>query len=498
MNITEVITEKNEQVLNSEDQVSLISDSCYQQSLTTQSRVLVVEDDLILQEAICDTLMLAGCDVFSAPSAEKALEMLKETPVDLVISDVNMGGMDGHQLLKHIKLQTPYLPVVLITAYASIQRSVEAIQQGAVDYLVKPFDHKELVNLVSRYALGAVSEEQAPIIEDPASRELFALADKVAKTDLTILIAGESGVGKEVLAQYIHANSNRSARPFVAINCAAIPETMLEATLFGHEKGAFTGAHQAMPGKFEQANGGTLLLDEVSEMDLSLQAKLLRVLQEQEVERLGGRKVISLDVRVIATTNRNLRGYVEEGNFREDLFYRLSVFPLTIKPLAERPKDIVPLAKRLLLKHIKKMGKSSVSLSSDAEQKLQTHHWPGNVRELDNIIQRALILQSGLQIQGIDLLFDSPSEKKNAFQHEQEAELQNTQAVIEQPIQENERVFHKNNSSLSGDVKNHEFQLILDALTKNHGSRQKTAEQLGISPRTLRYKMAKMREEGIL
>ena len=270
-------------------------------------RVLVVEDDLALQEAIVDTLELADFSVLAAASAEQALDLLADQTVDMVISDVNMGAMDGHQLLAAIKQRWPFIPVLLITAFATIDRSVSAIQSGAVDYLVKPFEPATLINLVAKYTIGTQQDEEAPVIASSESREVFQMAKRVSGTDSTVLISGESGTGKEVVARYIHQQSPRHDRPFVAINCAAIPDTMLEATLFGHEKGAFTGAHQAAPGKFEQANGGTLLLDEVSELDLSLQAKLLRVLQEREVERVGGRKSISLDVRIIATTNRQLQ-----------------------------------------------------------------------------------------------------------------------------------------------------------------------------------------------
>ncbi|MBT8148377.1 MAG: sigma-54 dependent transcriptional regulator, partial [Gammaproteobacteria bacterium] len=385
-----------------------------QHALLSASRVLVVEDDAALQEAIVDTLELAGCHVVAASSAERALALLEQTVVDIVITDVNMEGMDGHQLLQAIKQQIPYLPVVLITAYGSIQRSVNALQNGAVDYLVKPFEPKVLIELVERYALGHIANSDKPVAVDEASQTLLQLAERVASTDSTVLIAGQSGTGKEVLARCIHASSPRSEQPFIAINCAAIPESMLEATLFGHEKGAYTGAHQSAPGKFEQANGGTLLLDEISEMDLALQAKLLRVLQEREVERVGGRKTIALDVRIIATTNRDLRGYVEQGNFREDLFYRLSVFPLNILPLQQRRDDIVPLARHLLAQHSEKMQRQQVVFTTAAEQSLRAYDWPGNVRELDNVVQRALILQPGLQIDHGDLLFDGASNTPQA------------------------------------------------------------------------------------
>ena len=296
--------------------------------------VLVVEDDHDLREALVDTLEIAGCSVVQADCAEKALAIIPDQALDMVVSDINMGAMDGLGLLKQIRRQYPQLPVLLITAYGSVSASVEAIRHGAVDYLVKPFKPQLLVETVSRYVgVASVNAEDQPIAVEPSSLQLLQLAKRVAETDSTVLICGESGTGKEVLARYIHQQSVRAQQPFVAINCAAIPENMLEGMLFGHEKGAFTGAYNSAPGKFEQANGGTLLLDEISEMDVGLQAKILRVIQEREVERLGGRKIIDLDVRIIATTNRQLAAEVQAGRFREDLFYRLSVFPLQWLPL---------------------------------------------------------------------------------------------------------------------------------------------------------------------
>jgi two-component system response regulator FlrC len=479
--------------------------------LSTQhsAMILVVEDDLALQEAIVDTLELSGLNTAAAGSGEQALECLAEQRFDMVISDVNMGGMDGHQLLDKIKKLYPFLPVLLITAYASIDRSVRAIQAGAVDYLVKPFDPSTLIDLVSRYTVGQLLESDGPVIASQISRDLFQMAKRVAMTDSTVLISGESGTGKEVIARYIHTHSTRKAEPFIAINCAAIPESMLEATLFGHEKGAFTGAHQSAPGKFEQANGGTLLLDEVSEMDLSLQAKLLRVLQEREVERVGGRKVIALDVRIIATTNRDLKHCVTEGSFREDLFYRLSVFPIRWPALRERLDDVIPLAEYLLLQHAKKMGRGPVSFAVEAEQCLLAYAWPGNVRELDNIVQRALILQPGDMIYANDLLFDQSAQlsvsspKLSVSSPKLSVNSDKSSINSLKPFSDN--VSNTNSSqaeesvvNYSADLKQREYEIIIDALNEAGGSKKQAAEKLGISPRTLRYKMAKMREDGLV
>jgi len=386
--------------------------------------------------------------------------------------------MDGHTLLKKAKAMMPDLPVVMMTAYGTVQSAVEAMHQGASDYLLKPFEADELLARVQRYVSQLGQEESDMVAESRVSRELQALAKRVADSDATVLINGESGTGKEVLARYLHSHSSRVDKPFVAINCAAIPENMLEATLFGYEKGAFTGASQAYAGKFEQANHGTILLDEISEMDLALQAKLLRVLQEKEVERIGGRKVLSLDVRVLATTNRTLRDEVKAGRFREDLFYRLNVFPLQISPLRERRDDILALSQRLLSKHASQNGRVAPVLDQSARDKLLSHSWPGNVRELDNVLQRALILQSGETLSGDDIAFEALSGAEQTPMH-----VETPASVTAMPD--------------SQDLRSQEQRHILDVLEKNQGSRRLTARELGISERTLRYKIARFRDQGV-
>jgi two-component system, response regulator FlrC len=338
-----------------------------------------------------------------------------------------------------------------------------------------------------------------------ASRSLAELARRVAMSDCTVLIAGESGTGKEVLARFIHRNSTRARKPFVAVNCAAIPEHMLEAILFGYERGAFTGAQASHPGKFEQAQGGTLLLDEVTEMPLGLQAKLLRVLQEREVERLGGRAPVALDVRVLATTNRNLRGEVGAGRFREDLYYRLNVFPLSTAPLRERRDDVLPLAMRLLSARCR-AGDRIPALSADAAHLLLTYAWPGNVRELDNVMQRALILTTGpvierehVQIEGIGLGAWGSGESRvsDAGAHRPQ-KLRDTQSLEDVfATSAPARAPSPESQGLSDSLSNTERDLILDALRLDHGNRQAAAKRLGISPRTLRYKLAKLREAGV-
>ena len=445
-------------------------------------RALVVEDDRDLQEALLDTLSLNNIEGHGVIDAESAVVFLKKQSVDIVVTDVNMPGMDGHQLLALLRQQYPTLPVLLMTAYGQVDKAVEAIRQGAVDYLMKPFEPDSLIAAINTYATGEVLDSELPIAEAPSSQQLLQLAQRVAATDSTVLITGESGTGKEVLARYIHQQSPRANKPFVAINCAAIPENMLEATLFGHEKGAFTGAISSSPGKFEQANGGTLLLDEVTEMALGLQAKLLRVLQEQEVERVGGRATIKLDVRVLATSNRALADYVADGEFREDLYYRLNVFPLQWHALRDRREDIAPLAERILAKHAEKMRRPGMHFSPEALARLSEHSWPGNVRELDNAVQRAMILQPGNQIGVADLHLDSGAIALNSSVA---SPVASSAEALEIP------------GKLGSDMRHHEFQLIIDALKATGGSRKEAAERLDISPRTLRYKLAKIREAGI-
>lgn len=448
-----------------------------------KTRVLIVEDDAGLREALVDTLLLADYQVFEADSAENAMVFLGQNEVDLVVSDVQMQGMNGLTLLRSIKNKYSQLPVLLMTAYATIDDAVQAMRDGATDYLAKPFAPEVLLNLVSRYAPAQQVESRTPIAGDENSKKLLTLASKVAAADATVMVLGPSGSGKEVLARYIHDQSQRKDENFVAINCAAIPENMLEATLFGYEKGAFTGALQACPGKFEQAQNGTILLDEITEMDLSLQAKLLRVLQEKEVERLGGRKTISLDVRVVATSNRDLRQAVAEGKFREDLYYRLNVFPLTWLPLAKRAGDIVPLAEHLIERHCQNQKQVSFSLTTQAKAKLLSHDWPGNVRELENVVQRALILASDAVIDSDDLMIESLAE----FESEWHDSANDAMAID----------FDESNKMLGSELKQQEHQIILETLKSCNGRRKDVAERLGISPRTLRYKIAKMREVGI-
>jgi len=429
--------------------------------------VLIVEDDANLREVLSETLGGRDFPVFAADSGAAALSILSREPVGLVVSDLQMSPMNGHELLAEIRRRHPAMPAVLMTAYGTIENAVDVMRDGAADYLVKPFAASTLLDVVQRL-LHAPMDVNRPVAEDRTTRELLRIAERVASSAATVMISGESGSGKEIFARFMHEKSPRRKQAFIAINCAAIPENMLEAVLFGYEKGAFTGAGSAHAGKFEQANGGTLLLDEISEMELGLQAKLLRVLQEREVERIGGSKIIALDVRVLATTNRDLRQCVQDGRFREDLYYRLNVFPLYIPPLRERKLDIAPLARRAIARHAE-AAKHAPVLSECAVEKLLTHDWPGNVRELENLIQRTLILLQGDTLHAEDLVFE-------------EAAATGTAPVLSE-------------SMLQDDLKKREYRVIADALQADGGNRSAAAARLGISPRTLRYKLARMRED---
>ena len=441
--------------------------------MSTQLPVLLVEDDATLRDALAETLRLAEYEVTTAADGHAALEALHATTFSAVVTDYQMSPMDGFALLSAIREIRPHLPVLLITAHGSIEHAVRCMLEGASDYLVKPFAPAALLDRLRQLTPAPAASAHDLVVADPASVELVTLASRVAVSDTTVLISGESGTGKEVLARLLHRLSGRAEGPFVALNCAAIPENMLEALLFGHEKGSFTGAHESRPGKFEQAQGGTLLLDEIGEMDIGLQAKLLRVLQEKEVDRIGGRTPIRLNVRVIATTNRDLRERVTAGRFREDLYYRLSVFPLTTPPLRARPADIVPLA-RYFLQKAAAGTRQAPTLADDALVALNNHRWPGNVRELQNLLQRAVILCSGNVVRARDLRFELPV---------------NAAALPVLPIAADEALLQENLHAVEG-------HLIVDVLNRA-GSRQRAAELLGVSPRTLRYKIARLRSVGI-
>ncbi|MEE4639858.1 MAG: sigma-54 dependent transcriptional regulator [Wenzhouxiangella sp.] len=435
--------------------------------------ILLVEDDEPLREALADTLELEGFQVKAVADGPAAMDALADRPAGLVISDIQMQPWTGLELLERLRRAHPELPVVLMTAFGSVPQAVQAIREGAMNYLVKPVEAADLIALARRFAEQPAATAEL-VAEDPRSRTLAALARRVAESEVTVLLTGPSGSGKEAYARYIHRHSPRAHKPFVALNCAAIPESMLEAELFGHEKGAFTGAARARTGKFEAAQGGTLLLDEISEMEPGLQAKLLRVLQERELQRLGSNQTVALDVRVIATTNVDLKAAVSDGRFREDLYYRLNVFPLDLPRLADRPGDIPALARRAVARHWRGRG-AAPEVSTEAIQALEAHAWPGNVRELENVVQRALVLLGeGREIGPGELFFE---------QAEPGAKPSEPSPAQARTLEES--------------VAERESSAIVAALQAERGHRGKAARRLGISPRTLRYKLSRLREAGV-
>jgi len=457
------------------------------------AKVLIVEDDQELQEALVDTLTLNGFDVVSVSCAEDALVAL-EDDIGMVFSDIRMDGMDGYALMKRIRAIKPYLPIVLMTAYGTIEQAVDAMKSGAVDYIVKPFEANVLVEKAKVYFNRDASSDDDFVVADPATQQLKTMAKKVAQSEASVLISGESGTGKEVLARFVHKQSARAKQPFVAINCAAIPENMLEAMLFGYEKGAFTGAAKSMPGKFEQAQGGTIFLDEIGEMKTDLQAKILRVLQEKEVERIGSHKVVHLDVRVLSASNIDMKRAIKEGHFREDLFYRLNVFPMHLPPLRDRPKDIAAISEKILQRHC---GRSRIEpmVSAPAMKQLIEYSWPGNIRELDNVIQRALVMMSGDTIQLQDIILDSGTSVQASMTASSGVTEDTDQSKGSSP--QHSAASTDSAPNETKDLRAREVELILETLKQFNGHRQKTAETLNISPRTLRYKIAKLKEQGV-
>jgi len=420
--------------------------------------IVVVDDDPEMRNALEEAIKRFGFDVRVAETASEGVEVLKNHDCSLVITDMKMPGMNGLEFIRRIRKLSTTLPVLVITGFGTVENAVECMKLGASDYLMKPFSFDNLRQAITGLIEPAPLNSEI-ITGDESMKRLLMIAHEVARTDTTVLITGESGTGKELLARYIHRQSPRSEKPFVAVNCAAIPENLLESELFGHERGAFTGALEKKAGKFEIADGGTLLLDEIGEMPLPLQAKLLRVLQEREIDRIGGKKPLPVDIRVITTTNRDLAAEVEKGNFREDLFYRISVFPLELPPLRERTGDVRMLSEFFLKKHAARCGKYISGFSEDALSYLYTQTWKGNIRELENVIQRAVLLCRSEFIESRDFTIES---SRNVRQD-------------------------------GKTIKEMEKELILRTLRATNGNRTRTAECLGITVRTLRNKLNEYR-----
>ena len=438
-----------------------------------KARILIVDDEQQMRAAMEAVLSRQGYALLQCSNGQEALEILAKTRVDLLITDNRMPVMTGPQLLSSVKDLYPSLPVIMITAYGTIEQAVEAMKNGAFDFITKPFSAEDLEEVATR-ALSpakrlvqgkenrsAANDTLAIVTKDPLFKRVLEIAVHVAPSSASVLIQGESGTGKELIARLIHASAQLSG-PFVAVNCAALPENLLESELFGHERGAFTGAIAAKPGKFELAKGGTILLDEISEMDLALQAKLLRVLQERDVDRVGGSKPIPVDVRVIATTNRDIRKVVAQGKFRKDLYYRLNVIPLYVPPLRERSGDIKVLTDHFVRQYAEGQQKS---ISPELYKRLEAHPWPGNVRELQNACQRAVLLSPGEILQAENFLLGAMEASKTE---------ENADALVLR-------------SGLS--VAEAEKLLIYETLKATGQNKTKAAELLGISIRTLRNKL---------
>jgi DNA-binding NtrC family response regulator len=393
-------------------------------------RILVVDDEERMAHVIAQALGRGGFECETCPSGRAALEAIEAQAADAVVTDWRMPGMDGLELLRELKRRQPELPVILVTAFGDVPSAVAAMREGAFDYVTKPFDNDELRALVgraveltrlareNRYLREEVGRRYGPdamVAESAASRDLLSLLRRVAPSRATVLLQGESGTGKELVARLLHYWSERVGQAFVAVNCKAFSEGVLESELFGHEKGAFTGAAMAREGCFERASGGTLFLDEIGEVSLDFQAKLLRVLQDGEVLRVGGSRTRKIDVRVVAATNRVLKEEVAAGRFRDDLFFRLNVLPLQLTPLRERREDILPLAEHFLARHRAESGRS-LTLSPEATRALQAHAWPGNVREVENVIERAVVLARSEVIAPEDLLLEETTLRPVAVQ----------------------------------------------------------------------------------
>ncbi|HKT88668.1 MAG TPA: sigma-54 dependent transcriptional regulator [Candidatus Sulfotelmatobacter sp.] len=443
--------------------------------------ILIVEDEAKMRRLLELNLGEDGFSTFSAEDAETGIKLLRENPIDLVLTDLKLPGMNGLEFLQAVKRQNAALPVVVMTAFGSVETAVEAMKAGASDYVLKPFSltemrmviHKELdvrklreENRSLREALGKRYSHPNIVARSPKMQEVLATVERVGPTNATVLLGGESGVGKDLIARAIHEKSRRVSGPFLKINSTAIPENLLESELFGFEKGAFTGAVASKPGKFELADKGTLFLDEIGDVPPATQVKLLRVLQEREFERLGGTKTVKVDVRLIAATNRDLREALEQGTFREDLYYRLNVVPIDIAPLRERKEDIPDLVNLFITRFAGDSGKVIEGITPQAMQSLVSYHWPGNVRELQNVIERACALSKGPTLEAADIHIDTrPSKAGNGGTG-----------------------FLPDGMTLE----QWEDEMVQEALRRANGNKSQAARLLGLSRNALRYRLSKI------
>ena len=441
--------------------------------------ILVVDDEEKLRRVIELQLIAAGFEVDKAASAEEGLKLAERA--DLVLTDLKLPGMNGLELLGAIRRQNMHAPVIVMTAFGTIEVAVQAMKAGAVDFLLKPFSLDHLMAVVQKaLEVRALRDENRKLREElgkryefdniighsAAMQEIFATIERVAPSRATVLLAGESGVGKDLIARAIHFHSPRRDRPFVKINCTALPENLMESELFGYEKGAFTGANTTKPGKFEQADTGTVFLDEIGDVPASIQVKLLRILQEREFERLGSNKTRHIDVRVIAATNKELRAALEQGTFREDLYYRLNVVPMNIIPLRDRKQDIPYLAEHFLRKYAAESGNRVQTITTAAMEKLMSYHWPGNVRELENIIERSVVMCTGESLDAADIKLDNAPRPRSA----------GTELTLPPGMT----------------LDQYEQELIREALKRAEGNKSQAARLLGLTRNALRYRLTQM------
>ncbi len=460
----------------------------------TIQRILIIDDDPLSREFLEEAASSLGYATVSAPDGETGLARLAEEPVDLVLTDLRMPGVDGIEVVGRAAELAPEVPVVVVTAHGTIETAIEAMRRGATDFLLKPctpatlemvlgrIDSTQRLRDENRYLRSELVGEEPPamIAKGPAMMEILRTASRIARSKGTVLITGESGTGKERIAHYVHQNSPRRDGPFIRVNCAALSEQLLESELFGHEKGAFTGAHKQRRGRFELADHGTLLLDEIGEISPGLQAKLLRVLEEEEFERVGGNTTLKVDVRVIATTNRDLPREIAEGRFREDLYYRLHVLPIHLPALRERPEDVIPLARHFVEVYGRRNGRENLTFSPEALERLVEWDWPGNVRELENVVQRAVVLASGDRIEAGDLAFGPSAPSRETEPEAVDPEQDLARRLANKPVADIERW------------------AILATLECTGGNKTEAARRLGLTARTLSNKMKAWKQAGLV